>query len=138
MAIVLQLHAIWRWVVLVVAALAAAKALIGWVGRQGYGRPDNLLGMILTISLDVQFLLGLLLWIWGPINLGLLARGAMSNAGTRFILLEHPLLILVALVLAHIGRARVRKATGDRARHGAALIFFGVSFLLVALVFLMQ
>ncbi len=91
MGFVVQLHAIWRWVLLAAAILAAGKALIGWLGKQPFTKLDNLLGMIFTIVVDVQFLLGLLLWAAGPINLSMLGSGGMSNAGTRFLLLEHPL-----------------------------------------------
>lgn len=138
MAIVLELHAIWRWVLLAAAGVAFAWALIGWIGGRAYGKSDNLAGTVLTVSLDVQFLLGLLLWVWGPINLGMLSRGAMSNAGARFILIEHPLLILIALVLAHVGRARVRKAATATAKHRIGAIFYGLSLILIGLVFLMQ
>ncbi len=47
-------------------------------------------------------------------------------------------MILLALVLAHIGRVRSRRIRNDAAQHRTALLFYSLSFLLVALVFLMR
>ena len=133
--ILLQLHGLWRWVLLIVALVTTVKALLGWLSKQSWDKADNQLGMAYTMILDLQFLLGLLLWLVGPINLGLLAQGAMSNAYPRFILVEHPLMILIALVLAHVGRALTRKGTEPPKQHRTAFIFYGLSLLFVALVF---
>lgn len=130
----LWLHAAWRWFVLVLAGLVTLKALLGWLRRQPFGQLDNRLGMTYTMVMDLQVFFGLILWFFGPFGLRNLAQ-AMGNAGLRFIVVEHPVLILLALALAHIGRARSRKATADVARHQAGAIFYGLSFLLVALVF---
>jgi hypothetical protein len=39
--------------------------------------------------------------------------------------------MIIGLALVHVGRVRVRKATGDAARHRAAAIFFGLGFLAI-------
>ena len=135
MDIILQLHGLWRWVLLIAALVTAGKALIGWLGRQSWGKVDSQLGLVYTIILDLQFLGGLLLWIGGPFNLRLFATGAMSDAYQRFILVEHPFLILIALVLAHVGRTLSKKATEPAKKHRVAYIFYGLSLICVAAVF---
>ena len=61
----------------------------------------------------------------------------MGNAALRFIVLEHPILMLIALAFAHIGRARSKKATDDTAKHRISFIFYLLSFVFIALIFLM-
>ena len=102
-------HSIWRWVALVVAIVAVGKALMGWLGKQPWTQLDNRLGMLFTIAIDVQVLLGILAWLIGPFNFTQLS-GAMGNPFLRFVLLEHPIMGLLAVALAHIGRSRSRKA----------------------------
>lgn len=122
---------------LVVAALAVLKALIGMLGKQPWRKLDDQLGLTYTLVMDIQFLLGLILWLFGPTGLRMLSN-VMGNAYGRFIALEHGLLIVIALALAHIGRARTRKADAAAAKQRAALIFYGLSFVFVALVFVME
>jgi hypothetical protein len=55
----------------------------------------------------------------------------MANDVARFWLVEHPVAMILALALAHIGRARIRRATSDRARFGRVAVFHGISVLLV-------
>jgi hypothetical protein len=41
--------------------------------------------------------------------------------------------VIAAIALAHIGRARVRKSADSESRHKTALIFFGLSLLVLLL-----
>ena len=56
---------------------------------------------------------------------------AMANAGLRFWTVEHPFGMLLGLALAHIGRARIRKATDAAPKHRVALIFFTLAMLVI-------
>jgi hypothetical protein len=56
-----ELHAIWRWVMLLAGLVVVLKALAGWLGRQSWAKLDDRLGMIYTAVVDVQFLMGLIL-----------------------------------------------------------------------------
>lgn len=136
MTILLQLHAIWQWVLLAAAVLVVLKALTGWLGKQRFAGLDDRLGLAFTIIVDVQVLLGLILWLFGSLGLRT-ASQAMSNAALRFIVWEHPILMLLALVCAHIGRTRSKKAVDDGARHRTSFIFYLLSLLFIALIFLL-
>jgi predicted membrane channel-forming protein YqfA (hemolysin III family) len=55
----------------------------------------------------------------------------MRNGPLRFFVVEHPFGMVVSLALAHIGRARLKRATDSGVRHRTALIFFGLSLLVM-------
>lgn len=137
MGFVFQLHAIWRWVLLVAAVIVVLKALIGWLGKRPFTRLDDQLGLIFTMVVDIQVLLGLIIWLFGPIGLKNLTQ-AMSNSGLRFLVLEHPILMLIALAFAHIGRARSKHATDDVVKHRTSFIFYLLSFVFIALIFVLE
>ncbi len=137
MGFIMLLHSHGRWVLLVVAALAVLKALAGWLGKQPWRKLDDQVGLAYVLVMDIQFLLGLIIWLFGPTGLRMLSS-VMDNAYGRFIALEHGLLIVIALVLAHLGRARTKKAGPGAAKQRSALIFYGLSFVFVALVFVME
>ena len=134
--VVLFLHSWVRWIVAVAAVVAVARALYGWLGKKGWARLDDQLGLLFSTSLDVQMLLGLILYFFlSPItqaafkNLG----AAMSDATLRFFTLEHLLYMLVAVVLGHVGRALSKKATEPVAKHRMAAILFGLATLAILL-----
>jgi hypothetical protein len=130
--IVLTLHSLLRWVVILfglwaVVAAAAAASRRSWT--PGEARP----GLLFMIALDLQLLLGLALYV----GLSPTTRNALQDFGVamqtgtlRFWAVEHPALMLVAVVLAHVGRSATRYAGSDRAG-GRARLWFGLA--LVAL-----
>ncbi len=109
MPALLMVHSIWRWVVLIFGIAAIVKGFAGWFGRQPFGKLDHELGQWYAMSLDIQVLLGLLLWIvqgWFQ----QLNAAALANGQLRFFSFEHPFVMILALGIAHMGRALSRKA----------------------------
>lgn len=132
--ILLILHNLLRWVVLIAGVLAVIKAIAGWMGNRNWGSADRQLGLIFTISLDLQVLIGLLLYfVFSDITTSSFSNfgEAMGNSGTRFFLVEHSLLMIVALIFAHIGRSQSKKASPDVNKHKRAAIFFTVAIILI-------
>ena len=123
----LTAHSLLRWLVLVLAVLAVLRAAVG-LGRKQPWRPwDDKLGLGLMVSVDLQVLLGVVLW------LHYLGRAGfdMANAASRQLLLEHPLTMLVALVLVHVGRVRVKRQDEDAGRFKTVLVFYGLALVLI-------
>jgi hypothetical protein len=132
--LILTLHSILRWIVLILAVVAFVRALVGWLGQKEWTALDNRFGMLLSASTDLQVLLGIILYIFlSPItttafrDLGT----AMGNELQRFWTLEHVLLMIVALILIHAGRATSKSAEGARSKHKRAAIFFGLAILVI-------
>ncbi len=131
--LLLTLHSWVRWVVVVAAVLAFGQALRGWLGRRDWTQMDDRLGLFFTISLDVQLLIGLILYVVSPLIEAAMQDfgAAMSASGMRFFAVEHVLMMVIAVVLAHVGRALSRRVEDAQVKHQRAAIFFGLSILLV-------
>jgi hypothetical protein len=132
-AIVLACHSVWRWVVILTGAwavLAAARAS----GRNDRTPADARPGLVFTMTLDVQLVFGLLLYLaLSPITQALLANigAAMSDTTARYWVAEHPVAMVLAVVFAHVGRAGARgKATPPGRR---ALVWYALSLVLILL-----
>jgi len=129
-------HSWLRWLVLVAALIAVARAVSGVSTRRPWTPVDERAGLWLTASLDLQMLLGLILYIFlSPVTKSAFVdmAAAMQAAPIRFFVVEHPVGMIVAIALAHVGRARVRKAGDSESRHRQALVFFGLSLLVMLL-----
>jgi hypothetical protein len=131
---VLALHNILRWAVVIVGILAIVRAYMGWSGKRPWTGLDNSLGLFFTISMDLQLLLGLLLYVvLSPITTGAFADfgGAMGDSEARFWLVEHISVMIVAVILAHVGRSTSKKGVTDNIKHKRAAIFFTLAMLAV-------
>ena len=132
--IVLTLHSIVRWAVVILGVIAVVRAFIGWFGGRQWQQLDDRLGLGFTTVLDINLLLGLLLYFFlSPITTGAFKDfgAAMGNSSVRFFAVEHIFIMIVAVVLAHIGRSRAKKATDDRSKFKRTAIFFGLAMLAV-------
>ena len=135
MPIVLMLHSIWRWVVLVVVLAALVRGLVAWQQRQAFVNLDRQLGMLYTMNLDIQVLLGLILW-FSQRRLAAVTGAAAASGQSLFFGIEHPALMLLALGLAHVGggqaASRSRKGVGGDPQRTAALFYLGSLIIIIA------
>lgn len=134
--VLIILHSWTRWAVIIVGLVAVFRAIAARSSGRAWNSADNTTGRLYTIVLDVQVLLGLLLYLFASPTVAIARQNfaaSMGNDTTRFWLVEHPFAMILALALAHVGRGRVRKATADRARFGRVTVFHGLSVLLVIL-----
>jgi Na+-driven multidrug efflux pump len=109
-------------------------AFSGWFGKREWGKGDKISGLLLTISMDLQFLIGLVLYAFvSPITKAAFNDfgAAMKNADIRFYAVEHILMMVIALVLVHIGRAKSKKATTSLKKHRSSAIFYAISLLII-------
>lgn len=130
----LHLHDTLRWLLLVSLLIAVVKYLAGWIGRKEWTKADNLVGVIFTGLMDLQLLTGLILYFFlSPVTkLAMSDFGAaMKNADLRFYAVEHLTMMLVAVVLVHIGRAKSKKAKTDLAKFKTGAIFFIISLVVI-------
>jgi hypothetical protein len=134
--VLIVLHSWLRWVVIVAGAIAVFRAISGRSTGRAWGSQDDRAGRLFTTFFDVQFLVGLLLYLFAsPIVTAARQQMAesMANSATRFWLVEHLAGMIAAIAFAHIGRVRIRRATTDRARFTRAVVFYGLAFLLILL-----
>ncbi len=129
--IVLNVHSWLRWVVLIAMLWTILRAVLP--GPRAWTPADDRSLRLSVISLDVQFLLGLLLYfVLSPFTREAMSDmgAAMRSPGLRFFAVEHVAGMLIAITLAHVGAVRIRKAAPER-RHRLAAIFFILALLAV-------
>lgn len=129
-------HSWLRWLVLLAMLMAVARAAGGVSTRRPWTPVDDRAGMLTTVSLDLQLLIGIVLYgFLSPVTTSAFVdmAAAMRAAPIRFFTVEHPVGMIVAIALAHVGRVRVRKAATSEAKHKTALIFFGLALLVLLL-----
>jgi len=130
----LWLHSWLRWAVLVTGLVAWLRAVGGKTARRPWTPQDELWGLLLTISVDLQFVVGLVLYIFlSPITrLGLRNFGAAMQINVaRFFTIEHLIGMIVGIALVHIARVKIRKAADPDRKHRLALVFYGIALVVM-------
>lgn len=133
---VLALHNIVRWVALILGILAAVRGFLGWFQNTEWDDLDRKFGLYFTISIDIQLLLGLVLYfVLSPITTAAVRDfgTAMGNSGFRFFAVEHAIMMLLAVVFAHLGSALPKRADRSNAKHRRAAIWFTLAVLAMLL-----
>lgn len=126
------LHSIIRWLVLIFAFWTIVSAVSGMVTKRNYLRSDDRSNFFFMLAMDIQLLIGMILYFSGQWFEKLKNMGDyMKDPYERFFILEHFLLMLIAWVMIHAGRISVKKAATSRLKFKKQLIYFGIALLLI-------
>lgn len=124
-------HSGFRWVVLLLLVAAVINALLKWRGGKSYSAGDKRLGLLAMTMTHLQLLVGIVLFF---ISEKVVFSGeSMKIAMNRFFLVEHPTLMLLAVILITIGYSRAKKAGTDSARFQRTFWFFLIGLALILL-----
>lgn len=132
----LFIHSWLRWIILVMAVVVIFKSLTGWLGKKGYTKGDNALSASFVGFMHLQLLLGLILYfVLSPYafkaikSMGM--SGVMSSPVNRFWAVEHIFIMIIAIVLAQVGRSRAKRMSDAVRKHKTSFIFFTISIVLI-------
>jgi hypothetical protein len=130
----LILHSMLRWLVLIAGVAAVAQSWAGWLGNRPFTPAARGLGLLFIVSLDIQFVVGLVLYLWAsPFTRAAFADfgAAMRNPALRFFAVEHIMMIVIAMAVAHIAQRRAKRAATDQARYKVRAIAWTVALVLI-------
>lgn len=135
--LVLTVHSIIRWVVIILAVVTIGRMVWGWRGKRAWTDLDDRLGLFFTIAIDIQILVGLIVYFFFSPTLSVIGTTGMSlgevmgNSAIRFAAIEHPLLMLAGMGVAHVGRTRSKKAAEPVDKFKQAALFFIAAVILI-------
>jgi hypothetical protein len=113
--IVAPIHRYLGETMLLVAIIGVVLAIVGLVRKQVLEKPENVFAMVYSGLLDLQVVLGFLFFFLLP------------GPGRPTIL--HPILMTLAAVMVHAGRAW--RGSPSPTRHWAQLGIYGASLMLI-------
>ncbi|HEY80886.1 MAG TPA: hypothetical protein EYP25_06140 [Anaerolineae bacterium] len=127
--ILVELHSINRWLILFLGIYVLFIAGRGWFNGRAWRERAGQLGRYFLILLDIQLLLGLVLY-----GIFFSRQGGFGhvsgNPASRFFLMEHSVMMALAILLAHAGAYFVKKAAPE-GKYKRMFLFYGVAFLLM-------
>ncbi|PQJ68621.1 hypothetical protein [Polaribacter butkevichii] len=128
-----DVHSYWAYLVLAILIFAVVNAVIGLKQKKEFTDKDLRLGLFTLIVSHIQLLIGLGWYFMSPWYKALKANGGevMANKATRLLAVEHPLMMLIAIVFITIGWSKHKKQTEDAAKFKTFAIFYGIALILI-------
>ena len=132
MQALLVIHNLLRWVIIIFGFWAVISAISGLGSKREFTPLDGKGNFFFMLSMDIQLLVGLGLYFTGVWFDQLKHLGdAMKDTTLRFFTMEHELMMIIAWILVHVGRTKVKKATLSSSKFTKSLLFFGIALLLI-------
>ncbi len=132
MEILVLVHNLLRWILLPIILFILYRSYVGWFTNKAFEKLDNALGGAMIGLAHSQLLIGLIIYFSSERGLKLLSTpGVMKDAISRLYALEHPLTMIIAIVLLQLGRSFSKKASNDTARFKAIAIYTSIAMLLI-------
>lgn len=130
MEFIKTIHSYWSYLVLIILVLAVVNAIIGLTSKKEFGNKDLRLGLFTLIFSHIQLLIGLLLY-FGNGYASQISGDAMGNSALRFVIIEHPATMILAIILITVGWSKHKKKTESSAKFKTFAILYGIALLLV-------
>lgn len=124
-----SVHSLCAYVVLIVLFLSTINALAGFFTKKEFTVKDLRLSLFTLIFSHIQLLLGLLLYSVTPRLMAwqMGAKIVMKDSLLRQLLVEHPLMNIIAVTLITVGWVKHKKQTTNRGKFGKIAIFYTIA-----------
>lgn len=131
---VFYLHSWWAYLAVLVLLVTTVNSLIGFFSKKDYGAIDFRLSLFTLIVFHIQLLLGIVLFFVAPYFTALTENGmgeVMGDSTLRLYIVEHPLMMLISVILITVGYSKHKKKLTSRPKFKLLSIFYTLALLFV-------
>ena len=129
-----MIHSYWAYLVLIILIAAVVNAAIGLTSKKEFKAKDLRISLFALITAHIQLIFGFIVYYTSTYYETMRSLGmgdVMKNSELRKPLIEHPLMILIAIALITIGFSKHKKKTTDAGKFKTISIFYGIALLLI-------
>ena len=128
-----EIHSYWAYLVLAMLVFAVFNAISGLSKKRDFTDKDVRIGLFTLIVSHIQLLIGLGWYFMSPYYKALKADAGevMGNAATRLLAVEHPIMMVLAIVFITIGWSKHKKKTAAADKFKSFAIFYGIGLVFV-------
>lgn len=126
-----HLHSFMSYLVLAGLAISIILALKGYLTRQPFTSKDRKLALLGLIPAHIQWIIGLVLYFISPLGLTSLSGGVMQNSMLRLYTIEHPIIMILAVVLITVGFSKAKRANDPEKKFLYIWAFYLVGLVLI-------
>jgi hypothetical protein len=133
----LHLHNLLRWVILILLLWSVVISYTGWKSKRAFSSKDKKTWLFTMIVAHSTLLLGLYQWILGRFGLLTYVKpegvSMMKNATLRFYQMEHPVMMILSVLLITLGYGMAKKSVEDEKKYKKAFQYFLIALIVILL-----
>jgi hypothetical protein len=115
------IHSHWWYLVILTGIIAILDLSFGWLSNRDWSGRNRMIALLFPITIDIQFLVGVFLW----------TVEARWHGYDPIRSWEHPITMVIALVVAHRSFRTAKKETEHSKKFSKAVTGYAFSFLLL-------
>lgn len=126
------IHSWWAYLVLLVLIISVILSLVGLTSKKDYGATDFRLALFTLIVSHIQLLIGIVLYFvapwfkaFGEVGMG----GVMKDSTLRLYLVEHPLIMIISVILITVGYSKHKKKLTSKPKFKTLSIFYTLALI---------
>ena len=129
-----MIHSYWAYIVLIVLIAAVINAFIGLNSKKEFTAKDLRISLFALIASHIQLIIGFIAFYTSTFydtmkNVGM--GDVMKNSELRKVLVEHPVMIIIAITLITIGFSKHKKKETDQSKFKTIALFYGIALLII-------
>lgn len=130
----LHTHNLLRWIILILLLVNIIRH--AGAAKKPFTNGDKKLGLWLMIAAHITLVIGIYQYFTSTTGFAIVDTmggmgEVMKNAPARFWVIEHPIGMLLAIVLITLGKGVARKNISDAAKHKRSLILFLAALVII-------
>ena len=129
-----MLHSGWAYIALLVLIVAVVNAAMGFFSDKEFKEKDLRIPLFTLIVFHLQLIIGLIGYYTSNYYDTMRSVGmgeVMKQPELRLMLVEHPIMMILAIILITMGFSKHKKQLTDKGRFKTILLFYGIALLLV-------
>jgi membrane protease YdiL (CAAX protease family) len=129
-----MLHSGWAYIALLVLIVAVVNAAMGFFSDKEFKEKDLRIPLFTLIVFHLQLIIGLIGYYTSNYYDTMRSVGmgeVMKQPELRLMLVEHPIMMILAIVLITMGFSKHKKQLTDKGRFKTILLYYGIALLLV-------
>lgn len=126
-----HLHSYSAYLTLLFLIIAVAIAVFGLLQKSSFTKGNKTIALLALIGAHFQMLLGIVLYFVSPLGFSNVNGAMMKNADARLYGMEHPLMMLIAIILITIGYSQSKKADNSQLKFKKIAIYYGIGLVFI-------
>ena len=129
-----MLHSGWAYITLIILIFAVVNAIIGLNSKKEFTDKDLRISLFTLIVAHIQLIIGFIAFFVSAQFEYVLDNGmgaAMKEPTIRLFVVEHPLMMILAIVLITMGFSKHKKQNTDKGKFKTIALYYGLGLLFV-------
>ena len=129
-----MLHSGWAYITVIILVFAVVNAFIGLTSKKEFKDKDLRISLFTLIVAHLQLIIGFIAYFLSAQFAFVLDNGmgaAMKEPEIRLFVIEHPLMMILAIVLITMGFSKHKKQTTDNGKFKTIALYYGIALIFV-------